>query len=234
MKRQIIIVVTVFSIIIILALLAAYGIYRFYPEWIGLSSSNETTDQILQNPADTTVLIPKVVIPQSKLDEIQFAKLNNELLQGYIDRQNNWNNLLIDSINKIHQKYFAMKDSVDKTIGRVSDSQNNLGKMNDSLNSLNGQVLKLQNDNKLMQTRLQAYDKFMEKRFDSLQTVNFKNYASIYNNSSPSEVAKILEQIDEQDASSILKFMQKKKAGKVLDAMLPERAAAILLLGANK
>ena len=87
---------------------------------------------------------------------------------------------------------------------------------------------------KLLDQRILDQEKFITKKIDSAELNNFKLFAKIYNGTKPADVAKILEQIDERDAAIILKLMQRKKAGKVIDAMLPEHAAAILLLGSSE
>jgi flagellar motility protein MotE (MotC chaperone) len=99
---------------------------------------------------------------------------------------------------------------------------------------LNSKYMKQVDKVKQAELKISDQEKFISQKEDSSQKIAFQNFAKIYNNSKPADVAKILEQIDERDAAMILNMMSKKKAGKIIESMKPEQAAAILLLGNSK
>lgn len=130
------------------------------------------------------------------------------------------------------QKAVAAKaQEVEKLWKKRSDSLHNalektsasLSQSKASQDSLQGEVTKLQ------EKKVREEDAFALK-MDSLTRANYQAFAVIYNGTNPTEVARILQNIDGREAAVILKFMKKKQAGKVLEAMQPEQAANILRL----
>lgn len=125
----------------------------------------------------------------------------------------------------------AKAQEVEKLWKKRTDSLHNaLEKTNTSLSasktlqdSLQGEVKKLQ------EKKVREEDAFALK-MDSLTRANYQAFAVIYNGTNPTEVARILQNLDGREAAVILKFMKKKQAGKVLEAMQPEQAANILRL----
>lgn len=111
-------------------------------------------------------------------------------------------------------------DSLNKVLEQATTS---LSQSRTSGDSLQGEIQKIQ------QKKAREEDAFALK-MDSLTRANYQAFAAIYNGTNPTEVARILQNLDGREAAVILKFMKKKQAGKVLEAMQPEQAANILRL----
>ncbi len=232
--KQLIIIIIAFSITLILAFTSLFVVYSLFPEWLGIEPKVELTEAEKLKKLALPPLINKIYISKERIDEFQNSSLINDILNFKNDSLQN----VIFNLNRqmldLYKKTSTAQDSI-KKIAETNKSNITLNKeLNDSISVLYSDLTKSKNQVKLLEKRTEDYERWLSKKYDSLETKNFTEFAKIYNNSNPDEVAKILEQIEERDAAYILKNMNKKKAGKILEAMQPERAAAILLLGADE
>lgn len=156
--------------------------------------------------------------------ELQSKKLENDRLFK-----------LIDSIRGESKKWYDSSYNLsNKSIVSVRDTtrlwRGYAERLRDSLKTARDSYLSLQVEVERLKKSIEEKNKAINKRQDSVAKTNFNEYAAIFNNASSKEIAKILEQIDERDASYLLKKMKTKLAGKVLEAMKPDKAAAIMMI----
>ncbi len=217
-------------------------IYSINPSLLGLSPTRNQHDlEKIQKEKKSLSTFEKYIISKN-----QFENLMNDLTSKDQNIDQKANEIIkykneIDSL----QKMLLAKDSVNPNKQTLKDSlvqyrqtlertYKDLSALKDSLNQDKQKLNDMQNQLKLKDDRIAQQEKFFNQKVDSLEMANFKQFATIYKNSQPAEIARILAQIDERDAAKILKLMPKKQAGKVIDAMSPQKAAMILLLGAGQ
>lgn len=232
MNKKLLLGIALFGFIWTLLILGgSYYIYKNNLEPRLQSNKIKIEQQGTNKPNEKQELI---TISRNKLDEYNLAFLQKELIKTERDSIMNLSNRLNDSLNKLKNNFSVLNDSVKNQLNTNKKfTENNSNPLLDTINHLKSRLEQTQSDLSLAKKLSNDMEHFMSKKFDSLEVQNFQSFAKIYDNTSPTEVAKILERIDGQNAAMILKYMQKKKAGKVLEAMNPSRAAAIMLLGAG-
>jgi len=228
--RNFVIMMIMASLSLTFVLLIALGLYHYRPDLIGLDSSSKIEKSIIKE--DTLYVEPTVQITQQR-----YELLNEELLKKIRFKQEKDSLLrvsmvFLDSIEYFRRSSTSYKDSLLGAENRLSEEAKRFASLSDSLAKIAKNYDLALKKVKDAEARLDAQETFIEEELDSLTIKGYQEFAKIYNNSNPVEVAKILEVIDERDAAMILKKMSKRKAGKVIDAMDPQRAATILLLGA--
>lgn len=223
--------VTVFFSLLIFSFL---GIYKYDPSILGFESEADSLKEqevVEIIPQDTIPVEPTIEITEDKLRELESYIIDKYSLSIEKDSLLHASKNMLDSITKVYAEVDFYRDSINKINKELSKTNETAMSLRDSLEKYRGMYEKNNKRIALLEKRIEDQEEFIAQKADSSTVMNYEAFAKIYNNSTPEEVAKILEQIDERDAAIILKKMQKKKAGKVLDAMLPEHAAAILLLG---
>ena len=232
-QKQLILLVIIISASLILAFSLLFLVVHFFPEWIGIETSETELKEKGIKKVALPPLINQIYVSKEKIDEFQ----NSALINDVLNFRNDSLQKLIFTLNKqildLYNKNTIFTDSIKKLSETDKSKLEQQKELNDSIRTLYSNLTKANNQVKLLEKRSEDYEKWLSRKYDSLETKNFTEFAKIYNNSNPNEIAKILEQIEERDAAFILKNMNKKKAGKILEAMQPERAAAILLLGAD-
>jgi flagellar motility protein MotE (MotC chaperone) len=128
-----------------------------------------------------------------------------------------------DSIS-VAKKYLAgiekQRDSLQKQIARLRDSSGYY--KNQSASAVR--------ERETLRAQMQAQEKVLEQRADSLEQANLAAFARMYEKAGPKEVARILAELDERDAGTILKMMKPKVSAKVLEQMDPVVASTIMRL----
>jgi len=227
-KKQILVLIIAITLTFTMLIVATGIIFVVKPEFMGFRQKNKPIKII-----DTVYVEPTITISEKRLLAFENMQKQKELLSSEKDYFYNKTRCLSDSIIGLHHTFKKFNDSLQK-ISHILLYSNQAAK------SLNDTILKLQNEikknsdaiNKYKQ-KIESSEKLFTLKLDTLQKQNLESFAKLYNNTNPTYVARILEQIDERDAAKILKLMQKKKAGKVLEVLTPKQAAAILLLGAG-
>lgn len=227
--KQLIILVLALSLAFIFILAGLFGVYKYYPTYLGFPPTPEDT---LSKEKDILPYIePQVVISRSELDDLQSKLISFDLLRVRNDSLRSIRDHLLDSLKTMDKNNSQCKDSILTIMDTLSNKAKEKKELLDSLEKLKNMYKKSLHENKVVRQHVQDLEEMLASRYDSLEVINFETFAKIYNNSKPADVARILEQLDERDAAKILKLMSKKKAGKVLEEMLPEHAAAILVIG---
>lgn len=226
--KQLILLVLALSLAFILILAGLFGVYKYYPEYLGLPPHPKDT---LAEEKITPYAEPHLVISRSEFEELQSRILKYDLLKARNDSLSKMHDRLWDSLKAMNNNIRQWKDSVLAVRDTMKSKENEKQQLLDSLDALRNKYKKSLHENKVVRQHVKDLEEMLASRYDSLEINNFETFANIYNNSNPADVAKILEQLDERDAAKILKMMKKKKAGKVLEEMLPEHAAAILVIG---
>jgi len=226
--KQLIILVSALSFAFIIMLAALFGVYKYYPTYLGLPPNPEDTLAVEETPIFNE---PHIVMSRSEVDVLQTKLLKMDLLKIQNDSLREIRNRLWDSLKVMDKNINQWKDSVISINDTINDKNKNNKILLDSIETLRNYNKKSLHENKLVRQHSKDLEEMLANRYDSMEVENFETFAKIYNSANPNDVAKILEQIDERDAAKILKLMQKKKAGKVLEVMLPEQAAAILIIG---
>lgn len=151
-----------------------------------------------------------IVPPPQKIDSVAAPVIDSAFVQKAVDAK----------AKEVETAWKKRLDSLHNVLEKATES---LSQSRTSGDSLKGEVHKLQ------EKKTREEDAFALK-MDSLTRANYQAFAAIYNGTNPTEVARILQNLDGREAAVILKFMKKKQAGKVLEAMQPEQAANILRL----
>lgn len=239
--------VTIFFLILvgfISALLIAFMlIYSMDPALLGFAPSKndkKMKEKIAREKASLGTF-NKYIITKEQFENLmkQIEDKNKEIYQKSAE----WNKSAskIDSLyNIIRQKDTLLAkrkelvDSLSQFKKTLETAHKDNSSLKDTIDNYVKKLEKAQKEIQLRDERLAQQEKYFNRKVDSLEMLNFKQFASIYKNAQPAEVAKILSQIDEKDAATILKLMPKKQAGKIIDALAPGKAALILLLGAGQ
>ncbi len=225
-SKQLILILAIASISITIVLLSVIIIYKFDPAILGYPPH-----QVQVVYADSVSAEKTIEITESKLKKFEKSLIEKNKFKMDRDSLISLKQKLIDSMSLVQEVYSRFRDSIASVKKTLADSVRIANNLRDSLGKLEINYKKALGDIDLANRRIEDQEKFNIEKIDSNELKNFKVFAKMYDNSTPQDIAKILEQIDERDAAQILKLMKKKKAGKVIDEMLPERAAAILLLG---
>lgn len=223
-QKQLITIVVILVSSLTVMLAALFIVIKYDRTLLGLPSEKKLTHSKAKPD-------PLVSIPQSKLNWLEKRSNSFDDITKQKNSIYNEKLRLEDSLRKIDSSLKYLSGGKQPQGTKDASNTDKAGKLQDSLVKLTMEFLKTQKNLKMAEDRIKAQTKALEEKKDTNQTINYKQFAKIYNNSNPAEVAKILEKINERDAAMILKFMNQKKAGKVIEALSPKQAAAILLLG---
>lgn len=234
-SRQIIIMIIVIVVFFMISILSVVGIYFYkpsilgFPEDIHKSDTTKTDFEIEKLPVTEIINVSK-----NRLDFYEKMLKEKKILEKEKDSLIKNTVFLNDSLKLLYSEKLKSDSLQNESEELLNDTLTTIKTLTDSIFTLNIELKKTANKLEDLQETIKNQEDYIIQEADSLEQVNFGQFAKIYNNTNPAEVAKILEQIDERDAAKILKQMSNKQAGKVLEAMTPENAAAILLLGAGK
>jgi flagellar motility protein MotE (MotC chaperone) len=235
-NKHILIIIAIVTGTFLVSLMTVVGIYFYDPEILGFPAPKDKVREKEETmlSVDDLPVTETVNITKSRMDFFEKTLIQKQRLESEKDSLLMLEKSLRDSLkknNEIRKNAIEQKQTAQK---KLSDTLKVISTLNDSLRKLNSKYTSnLRKLEKLKQT-IKNQELYISQEADSSKFKNFENFANIYNNTDPAEVAGILEQIDERDAANIIKMMSKRKAGKVLEAMSPENAAAILLLGGSK
>jgi hypothetical protein len=228
--RQLIIGIMVLAASFLILVLVAISVISYYPSLVGLDNLFPNDSISAENEKNIRKLKP-VTITTEEFENFEKSLAEKERIKRERDSLDNSVAHMMDSIRLVYESTEYIRDSISKVTGLSGSLMDENQSLRDSLDK----VAKYLQDSlrKLSVTRnqLNVTEKFLTSRLDSLELKNYQEFAKIYNNSNPADVARILEQIDQRDAARILKMMQARKAGKVIEQMKPENAAMMLLLG---
>lgn len=217
--KQILTAIAVLGVTFALLAGAFVGIYFFYPEMLGFSPKKSKAKHLL---SDSTMTFADSVeaFQRQKTDDIVMPYDSLKMMALSLK----------DSLKDKNEIVQIYNDSISALVKRIVDLNQNENKMLDSISSIKSKLSRTLADLKDVKGEIVAKDSLESIKGDSLSLQNLTQFAKIYNNTRPSEVAKILEKLDGRDAAKILKLMQAKKAGKVLETMNPEIAAKLVQL----
>jgi len=219
-KKQILAAIAILAGTFLLIIGSVVGIYFLNPEILGFSPTKNPNSAKYEE------------FEQVKSDSIEeeFSNTSDQSDIQY-DSLKSLNLILKDSLNAKSEIIKIYNDSIASLVKRIIELDNFQNSRIDSVKIVKNRISQVLNDYNNVKIELLKKDSLMVKKKDSLTEKNMIQFAKIYDNSGPKEVAKILEKLDSKDAAKILKLMQVKKAGKVLESMKPEIAAQILLEG---
>ncbi|MBE2189670.1 MAG: hypothetical protein KGZ71_06265 [Desulfobulbaceae bacterium] len=231
--KQVVIGIMVLAASFLILVLVAVSVISYYPSIVGLDnlfpndSISEENDKIIRKQKPVTITTEEFENYEKSISEKERIKRERDSLNKSVTQ-------MMDSIRLVYERTADIRDSISKVTGLSGLLMNENKTLRDSLDRIAQNL----NDslNKLNQTRnqLNLTEESLTLKLDSLELKNYQEFAKIYNNSNPADVARILEKIEHKEAAQILKLMQARKAGKVIEQMKPENAAMMLLLGASK
>lgn len=222
-------VMLILAIIIASLLLIAgilFAIYKFAPQLLGIKPAEpEKTTETMKTEFKSE---PKVVLSRPQYDEWLQKSFNAKVILEENKFLLNYRRTLQDSIQKINRRLDSLvklldltADSIAKKEKLVEEKDKNIKKLLAEIEAKNKQIAEFtQKEN---QQRISG-----KPLTDSARQALYSTFAKIYENANPKEVAKIFENLSDEHVISILRLMSKKKAGKIIDALNPERSAAIL------
>ncbi len=216
--KQILAAIAVLAITFGLLAGVFFGIYYFYPEFLGFAPAKSAKKHLL---ADSKVAFADSLEAIKKNEDKDINLPYDSLKMMAIS--------LKDSVRSQDYLINVYNDSISGLVKRIIDLNNSDNKYNDSINSLKDKIRKTLDELSQARIEFNKKDSLNGRQRDSLSDQNLIKFAKIYNNAGPTEIAKILEKVNGKDAAKILKMMQPKKAGKVLEAMNPGFAAKLIL-----
>ncbi|MGB9771295.1 MAG: magnesium transporter MgtE N-terminal domain-containing protein [Candidatus Kapaibacteriota bacterium] len=226
-KQALLILLIVLGSLIFL-FLALLGLYKFAPGFFGIQSDEQKKEPKPEEIKEQFKSEPKVVLSKYEYDEWLQKSFNafavvkeNQFLVNYskylqdsltivnskLKEIQTDNIKLIDSLNKIHTLINEKKLENSKLLSQISQKEKELAEL---------------------KSFLQKQKESGKALTDSAKLEVYKTFAKIYENANPEEVAKVIENLEDKDALALLKLMNKKKAGKIIDRLKPERSAQIL------
>lgn len=232
--RQILIMVIVIVVFFLISMLSVVGIYFYKPSLLGFPGIAESDTTEAEFDFHDLPVTETISISKNRIDYFERMIKEKKKLENEKDSLLNNTNMLKDSLKNVYSDKLRSDSLKNEAEKLLRDTLNTIQVLTDSIFTLNIDLKKSENRLEDLNETIKNQEEYIIQEADSLEEVNYAQFAKIYNNTNPAEVAKILEQIDERDAAKILKQMSNKQAGKVLEAMTPESAAAILLLGAGK
>ncbi len=238
--KKLIIIIVSLIISLLIAIVGLMLLYKFKPELIGLAPKNNNSKEKVEENKNKDKLLKADA--KMNISLLEFNKMQSELIKSAILKYQNEDiqkqkNFLYDSLKNVSISMKPTRDSLVMLRDSFQISRTYINHLNDSLNKLSTLYNTALSDIKKTKSTIKdktektKQEQIAKKTADSTKQYNLMNYAKIYNNSNPQEVALILDQLDEKDAAFIIKNMNKKKAAKVIEKMQPESAAAIMLLG---
>ncbi|MGQ9819221.1 MAG: MotE family protein [Candidatus Kapaibacteriales bacterium] len=224
--KQVLIIFSIITGSLVIIALILFGLYKFAPGLLGI---NQAMEENLPNTTKAEFKTePKVVLSRLQYEDILQKYFDSRITLEENKFLLNYRTTLQDSIKKLNQKI----DSISRYFSTIADSV----KIKSKLIEEKEQIIK-----KLLaeiEQKEKQISKFKEKESrqlasgkaitDSARQILYSTFAKIYENSNPKEVAKIFENLPNEHVVAILRLMSKKKAGKIIDALKPERSAAIL------
>lgn len=232
--RQILIMVIVIVVFFLISMLSVVGIYFYKPSILGFPENTESDTTEAEFDFHDLPVTETINISKDRIDYFERMIKEKKKLENEKDSLLNNTKMLRDSLKDVYTDKLTSDSLKNEAEILLRDTLNTIKVLTDSIFTLNIDLKKSENRLEDLNETIKNQEEYIIQEADSLEEVNYAQFAKIYNNTNPVEVAKILEQIDERDAAKILKQMSNKQAGKVLEAMTPESAAAILLLGAGK
>ncbi|MCO5252500.1 MAG: hypothetical protein M9949_13920 [Candidatus Kapabacteria bacterium] len=228
--RQLVIGIMVLAASFLILVLVAISVISYYPALVGLDnlfpndSISAENEKIIRKQKPVTITTEEFENFEKSVAEKERIKRERDSLDKSVAH-------MMDSIRLVYESTEYIRDSINKVTGLSSSLMNENQSLRDSLNKVARNLEDSLRKLSVTRNQLNVTEEFLTSKLDSLEVKNFQEFAKIYNNSNPADVARILEQIDQRDAARILKMMQARKAGKVIEQMKPENAAVMLLLG---
>lgn len=228
--RQLVIGIMVLAASFLILVLVAISVISYYPSLVGLDNLFPNDSISAENEKLIRKLKP-VTITTEEFENFEKSVIEKERIKRERDSLDKSVAHMMDSIRLVYENTANIRDSISKVTGLSGSLMNENQSLRDSLNKIAKNLEDSLRKLSVTRNQLNVTEEFLTSKLDSLEQKNFQEFAKIYNNSNPADVARILEQIDQRDAARILKLMQARKAGKVIEQMKPEKAAMMLLLG---
>jgi len=222
--KQILIILLSLIGLVILLLVGFMVIYSTSPSFLGFAPKDEksqsSSKELSSPPLKTS---QNYLISETDFTDLLRAKT---LAENTLESHNH----IVDSLAKI----IHSKDSAIANLSTLQDSlkiyAHYLEASYKSANELRDSIAKLYQANPNLKNGISKSKQSQNEPTDSLKMENIRQFANIYKNSNPVQVAKILEKMDNRTAAEILKLLPAKQAGKIIDELPEDKAASILLL----
>lgn len=224
--KQVLIILAIIIGFLVITALILFGLYKFAPGLLGIKQPKE--EKFLETTKTEFKSEPKVVLSRVQYEEILQKYFDSKVALEENKFLLNYRTTLQDSIKNLNQKI----DSISKHFLTFLDSLKAKDKLIESKEQI---IKKLQSELQQKEKQIAEFKEKGSQQFasgepftDSARQVLYSTFAKIYENANPKEVAKIFENLGDEHIVAILRLMSKKKAGKIIDAIKPERNAAIL------
>lgn len=224
--KQVLIILAIIIGFLVITALILFGLYKFAPGHLGIKQPKE--EKFLEKTKTEFKSEPKVVLSRVQYEEILQKHFDSKVALEENKFLLNYRTTLQDSIKKLNQKI----DSISKHFLTFSDSLKTKDKLievkEQSIRKLQSELQ--QKEKQIVEFKEKGSQQFASRKpfTDSARQALYSTFAKIYENANPKEVSKIFENLEDEHIVAILRLMSKKKAGKIIDAIKPERNAAIL------
>lgn len=222
--KQLILIISIVIGSLVGILLILLAIYKFAPGILGIKEEEpEKTEKVeeLRNE-------PRIVLSRKQYDQWIQKGFNIEATLAENKFLNNYQKTLLDSIARLNSQLSTINKELSIYVDSMKKSNQIFAAKDRKIQELLTQITEKDKRIAQLQRRIDSESPGGTTVSDSAKDALLMNFAKIYENSDPKEVAKIIEHLDNKEAAKILRFMSKKKAGKIIDALKPERSAEIL------
>lgn len=229
--KQVLILILSLVGLTILVIVGFMVIYSANPAFLGMAPKDGKSGKEIQKKSQSPLKEPqKVLISEDDFRELLRGKTmaentiknNQQLLDNH--------NYIVDSLSRI----IKQKDSANAYFLKYQDSlkiyQNYISAAHKEASELRDSITRIFNKYPNIKNAQLKSNLAQSEPNDSLKKENIKQFASIYKNSDPVKVAKIIAKMDNQTAAEILKLLPSKQAGKIIDELPEDKAMSILLL----
>jgi len=229
--KQILIILLSLIGLVVLLLVGFMVIYSTSPSFLGFAPKDEksqsSSKELSSPPLKTS---QNYLISETDFTDLLRGKTLAENTLAYNKNAIESHNHIVDSLAKI----IHSKDSAIANLSTLQDSlkiyANYLEASYKSANELKDSIAKLYKANPNLKNGISKSKQSQNEPTDSLKMENIRQFANIYKNSNPVQIAKILAKMDNRTAAEILKLLPAKQAGKIIDELPEDKAASILLL----
>jgi flagellar motility protein MotE (MotC chaperone) len=235
-KKQIILIILILTIPTTILFLGVVGIYKYRPQWLGIPPSHAVTsisgnsnDTNYNSNEDSIIFDPIIQVKRSKFDSIFSKLIYYDINRNLQESLTNENYKLKDSIVNLSLLISSVQDSLSGKIIENLSTLQLLSKLGDSLAITKARLnYAVKNYSSEKEKKPKDQPIILQKKLETMYESNLREISQIFNNIEPNKAARILESTTVANASHILKAMDKKKAGKIIEVMKPKFGASIL------
>jgi hypothetical protein len=134
--KQLIILVAALSFAFLLIMAALFGVYKYYPTYLGLPPNPEDSISVKEEPI---YIEPRIVLSRSEVDELQTKLLKMDLMKAHNDSLRKIRDRLWDSLKAMDKNIRQCKDSILSIADTIVEKSKEKQFLLDSIETLRNQ-----------------------------------------------------------------------------------------------